>query len=272
MSLLLWLVGCASPPIGIDRPAPPRPADAQWPEPFSPLTLLPLRAPRNLEDGHVYLVAGHANGPERDGNTGVHGQIEADVALETTLFVEDWWTHMDPGPPRFDWTIGRRAGDRPSYGDRLRRAEEVGADVFIDIHTDARGPWTAWATNPAGEIVYRCDDGPGFAVLYNEGGALGPQRRELARVVADRLAAAGFPAYDGSDYTGLYDLDPTPGVFIDRRGLMMLRRPAMPSIIIETHNAKDYEESLRWREPATHAAFAAALTDALTLWFTESTE
>jgi N-acetylmuramoyl-L-alanine amidase len=227
------------------------------------LVELPLRAPRGEQRGHVYLVAGHANASDREGNTGVHGQIEAEVSLATSLFVADAWEQLD----RFDVTVGRRAGERPTYPERLAHAEEVGADLFIDLHTDARGPWTEWAVNPDGEAIYRNDDGPGFSVLYNASGALGPRRRAFARLVADRLAAAGFPAYDGADYTGLYTPDPTPGVFVDDRGLMMLRRPVMPSIIIETHNAKDFEESLRWRERRTHLAFTAALTDAVLLWF-----
>ena len=265
MIALVALFACAPPPIGIERPVVSPPPPAVWPAPGAPLVELPLRAPRNERRGHVYLVAGHANGPDKEGNTGVHGQIEADVNLQTTDYVATEWQALD----RFEVTVGRTGDARPTYGARVARAASVDADVFIDLHTDARGPWFEWATNPNGETVYRNDDGAGFSVLYNDTGPLGPERARLARVVGERLAAAGFPAYDGSDYLGLYDADPTPGVFIDRRGLMMLRRPSMPSIIIETHNAKDYEESLRWREPATHAAFAAALTDAMLLWFAD---
>ena len=81
---------------------------------------------------------------------------------------------------------------------------------------------------------------------------------------AESLAEAGFLPYPGCHYGGLYDQEGTAGVFIDRRGLMMLRRPTVPSIIIETHNAKDFEESLRWREERTAEAFAMAMADALT--------
>ena len=39
----------------------------------------------------------------------------------------------------------------------------------------------------------------------------------------------------------------------------MLRRPRIPSVIIETHHALDFEEVARWREERTLEAFAAAV-------------
>ncbi|MEZ4316894.1 MAG: hypothetical protein R3F61_05310 [Myxococcota bacterium] len=65
----------------------------------------------------------------------------------------------------------------------------------------------------------------------------------------------------------MYDRDEVTGVHIDRRGLMMLREPTVPSVIVETHNAKHFEESLRWREERTREAFVRAVTDGLITWF-----
>ena len=49
--------------------------------------------------------------------------------------------------------------------------------------------------------------------------------------------------------------------------IAMLRRPVVPSVIVETHQALDPADADRWREPTTWAAFGAALargvTDAL---------
>jgi N-acetylmuramoyl-L-alanine amidase len=43
----------------------------------------------------------------------------------------------------------------------------------------------------------------------------------------------------------------------------MLRRPRVPSVIIETHHALDFEEAERWKEPRTLEAFAAAVAQGL---------
>jgi N-acetylmuramoyl-L-alanine amidase len=231
-------------------------APVGWPNPGAPLHPVALSAPRNLPDTTVFVVGGHANGRTKKGNTGVHGQIEADVNLWTAeqlvkrLEATGW----------FRVVMGRTGEQRPSYGARIRHAERVGADVFIELHTDARGHLIPWAYTP-NEWVYRADGAFGFSVLYNEGSSIGPERRRLAQHVGAQLSRIGLPPFP--EYGNAYDNDAVPGVCIDRRGLMMLRRPSIPSIIIETHNAKDFEESLRWRETATLDAFASALIEAI---------
>ena len=64
-----------------------------------------------------------------------------------------------------------------------------------------------------------------------------------------------------------YDADPTPGVFVDRHAaaqrIFVLRRPSMPSVILETHNALEPREAERWSELATIDAAADALAGAL---------
>ena len=82
------------------------------------------------------------------------------------------------------------------------------------------------------------------------------------------MAQAGFPPYPGADYGSLYEAHPEqPGVFVDRheprKRIRMLRRPTMPSVIIETHHAWDRREEARWQEPATLEVFALAVTAAL---------
>jgi N-acetylmuramoyl-L-alanine amidase len=82
------------------------------------------------------------------------------------------------------------------------------------------------------------------------------------------MQAAGFLPYDGNDYIGLYEDDPkSPGVFVDRhqpgRRIFFLRKPSMPSVIIETHHALDPREERRWREEKTLQAFGASLAAAL---------
>src|SRR5262249_55614386 len=114
-------------------------------------------------------------------------------------------------------------------------------------------------------VCWRNDETPGFSVLYSDRGdpALNAGRQSLARAVARRMALAGLGAYDGRDYPGLYLNDAVPGAFVDRRFLYVLRKPEVPSIIVETHHFLDLEESARWKEPRTLEAFAAAVAGAL---------
>jgi len=111
----------------------------------------------------------------------------------------------------------------------------------------------------------RSEDAAGFTVLVSDEGSpaevLG--RARLANAVATRMTEAGFPPYDGRDYGERYEHGEVSGTFLDRRGLLMLRRPAMPSVIVETYHAYDLEEVRRWDEPATVDAFARALAQAI---------
>lgn len=267
--MLAWALfwACTPPPTVHRRPpsAPPTvAAPPSWPEPGALLDVLPTLAPRGLGRPTIYLSAGHYNGGKR-GNIGVHGQVEAHVNRDTVLDLARRLEALD----RYTLVVSRRGEQRPSYSARIQDAKNHGADVFIELHTDARGEVAWFADTPSDGPTLMAEGDAGFAVLYNPGGVLGPERGRLGARMAESLAAAGFPPYPGCHYGGLYDLASTPGLFIDLRGLMMLRRPTMPSIIVETHNAKDFEESLRWREEATLEAFAAAVDDALTRYFLE---
>ena len=94
------------------------------------------------------------------------------------------------------------------------------------------------------------------------------RRVTLGRAVAHHMSEAGFLAYGGLAYLGMYVPDEQePGVFVDRHAegqrIFVLRRAAMPSILVETHNALDPREAERWTDPETLDAFAAAVAAAL---------
>ena len=267
----MWaaLAGCTAPearmvePVEVVRPAVrSAPEPLEWPESAAGLAILPDRSCTDPKET-VFLMAGHANGRTRNGNTGVHGQIEAEVNLETALRLGA----ALEATGCFEVVQGRTGDARPSYGSRIRHAERIEADAFIELHTDARGPIWAWADSPEGE-VYRAAGALGFSVLYNERNhvpGIAAARRDLARSVTRSLRAAHFEPFPA--YAGMYDPDVEVGAHLDRRGLKMLREPEVPSIIIETHNAKHFEESLRWREDRVHEAFAAAIADGLVTLF-----
>lgn len=159
--------------------------------------------------------------------------------------------------------LSRLRGEQVAYRERMKRAQQWGADVFVSLHSDARGEYVQTG---AGCRVN--EDDPGFTVLYSDEGALAAERAELAMAIGARLDEAGFLPNQGRNYTGLYEGQ--DGVFVDRheprKRIMFLRRPAMPSVIVETHNALDTREARRWREEAVVETFSAALAAGLWDW------
>lgn len=225
------------------------------------LSRLDVSFPKNFGKRRIYLDAGHGH-PGNEGASTAFCEREEDVVLRIARGVA---AHLEASG-HFIVRLSRNGTDGPYYDRRLRDAERFRADVLLSIHLDARG-WASLEPPPdAPELACpRNDEQPGFGVLLSDrrGGPLVERRLKLARSLASRLAQVGLPPYDGYDYGTLYELDPTPGVFLDRRGLFMLRRPAIPSVIIETHHGLHLDEALRWKEPETIEAFASAVAAAL---------
>lgn len=167
--------------------------------------------------------------------------------------------------------VRARTGDaRPSYAARLRHLARSGATTLIELHSDARADGVvANGVAPDGETCWRDDGEPGFTVLVRDRGddELVARRLTLARSIARSLTAAGFLPWVGDNYGDLYEADEVAGVWRDRRGLYMLDRPSVPSVLIETHNALDGRESLRWTEPRTHDVFGRAVIAALVAFY-----
>lgn len=260
---LIALLSCQPPAASAPAPpavaeAPPPPAPV-WPEPGAPLTEVDVPVHSLDRPIRVYLDPGHGHGTN-SGNNGVRCQDEQDVTLE---LVEDLKLRLE-GFGDFEVRTGRPEGSMPSYTTRVTRANEWPADVLLSLHTDARGLITQWEPVPGWSCNWS-DGREGFAILVSEEGdaTLKQERADLAYAVSRQMAAAGFAPYDGLDYGELYAFGDEPGSFLDRRGLLMLRRPAMPSVIIEAHHAYDLEEVRRWDEGRTREAFARAVAAAL---------
>ncbi|HEY4223253.1 MAG TPA: N-acetylmuramoyl-L-alanine amidase [Myxococcota bacterium] len=161
---------------------------------------------------------------------------------------------------------GRPTASLVAYGDRLQAMNAWHADAVISIHSDARAA-DGW-THDEHQDCWHSRGGTGFAVLFSDEGdaALVSKRKALATALAHEMIEAGFSAYDGVDYPGLYALV-SDGVFVDRhpdrQRIMMLRSSRVPLVIVETHQALDDAEAARWRDPAAQRAFATAIQRAV---------
>ncbi len=263
---LIWLLlgwGCTAPgpgPVGSAAGGEPPGEPLTWPDPQVPLAVLERAETPTVERARIAIDAGHG-APGNIGAVGCHCQREQDF----TLRVADHLVQALRATGRYRLLSTRSGRERPGYRERLAAVEVWDADVLRSLHSDVRGA----VLSGAGPCrTSRRDEG--FSVLYSDDGepSLVAARAALARRVSTRLSEAGLPAYHGRDYAGLYDADPAmAGAWIDRHlpggRIFMLRRPAMASVIIETHHALHPAEVARWDDPATLDAFAAAVDVAL---------
>jgi N-acetylmuramoyl-L-alanine amidase len=234
-----------------------------WPEPGAPLVHPVLEVPPGFATPTVFVVGGHG-APGNRGNVGAWCTREEDFTLDAADDLAD----LLQATGRFDVVRGRSGAERPTYPERLARLATSPATALIELHSDARGAASAHRTTPDGETCWRNDLDAGFTVLVSDEGPAGlvSSRLALARAIAIAMANAGFPVWPG-DYEAEYAADEVAGVWRDRRGLAMLRRPGVPSVIIETHNARDGRESLRWEEDRTRHAFGRAVIAALLAYY-----
>ncbi len=248
---------------------------AAWPAPGAPLQVLGL--PPAADAGRarklkVYVDAGHG-AKDNHGAASCTCENEEDFTLRTAQALAGALRATG----RFEVRLSRKGDEKPSYAARVAEAEQWKADLLLGVHFDVRGAAYAYEPEP-GRSCWRApvlgDDGQdsaGFALLWSdEDVATRPERARSAhfgRGIATKLAAAGLKPYGGYDYQGLYDPDEVPGGFVDRhlprRRIWMLRKPKVPSVIVETHHALDLEERQRWQEPQTLEAFGAAVASAL---------
>ena len=268
--ILALLTSCAPPP---EPPAPPAepsttlgmPLPAAWPSRAA--TLQRLETPPPTRALRIAIDPGHGVG-SNSGNSSCLCIDEQDHNLRVAQHLAQSLEAQGQHPTQ----LTRSDNRGPAYSTRITTAQQGAADLLISLHSDARGEQHHWLPSPDATCSWN-DGNPGFSVLWSDEAepALAEARLTLAAALAARLAEAGFLAYDGHEYQGIYEGHPDhPGVFLDRheprKRVRMLRRPTMPSVIIETHNAWDRLEEPRWQEEATLDAFDAAVLTALADW------
>jgi N-acetylmuramoyl-L-alanine amidase len=252
------------------RPAPRRAAvvevadPTRWPGERAALTVAAAAFPPGFGVARVMIDPGHG-APGNRGNSSSFCVDEQDAMLAVAEALQvrlEATGHVEA-------RLSRPAGELVEYADRIADAEAFGADAFVSLHSDVRGHAERWSPAP-GQSCAVSGDAPGFAVLYSDegDGGLVDRRLSLGRAVARRMEEAGFLAYGGAEYAGIYAGDELArGVFVDRHApdqrIFLLRRTGMPAVLVETHNALDPREARRWETGETLDAFAAAVAAAL---------
>jgi N-acetylmuramoyl-L-alanine amidase len=236
---------------------------AAWPADGAGLRALEL-PPAPSRRVRVFVDAGHG-APDNTGNTGCYGQQEQDHTLSVARHLAFVLSALG----RFEVALSRD-GPGAKYPVRLAAAKAFRADVIVSLHSDARGQVRPWWPYHDERLCWWNPDAPGFAVLWNDEGATSTVagRERLGRAVGQRLREAGFLAYDGYDYGGLYRQDDVePSGWVDLRPLKkrvyFLRGSTIPTVIVETHHALDPDEVARWSEGKTVDAFSLAIAAAV---------
>ena len=250
ISLLAWfLFAGGSPPAAADD-------GGGWPSPAAQLTIPAAVAPADFGRRRIFVDAGHG-AKDNTGNLSSLCQNEQDFTLD---LASDLARRLEASS-HFEVRVSRSGSDLVAYADRVQAADDWPAEVFLSLHSDVRGP-AGTGDCPSNRSA------PGFSLLWSDEGPLAGQRLQLARSISTRMLQVGLVAYDGDEYRDQYEADAQQaGVFADRHApgsrIFVLHKPSMPSVIVETHNARDDREAERWNETATREAFAAAVTAAL---------
>jgi len=182
----------------------------------------------------VVIDPGHGG---KDGGARAAGRDEADLVLQIARKVRD---HLER-------TLGMRArmtrdgDDFISLDDRVRTADEGGAEAFISIHIDK-----AARRRSRGVTAY----------VY------GRSRRSPRRAQADappRSQVAESCRLATSIRRGLLKRGLRTARFVDRARFAVLKSPEVPSVLLEVGNLKDKRETARLADPAFQERLAASI-------------
>ncbi|MFT7519587.1 MAG: N-acetylmuramoyl-L-alanine amidase [Kiritimatiellia bacterium] len=253
---MLLLTACAQPVATVqrvDRPLPLR-LDVQpvWPSSGAPLQPLDVLVPHDWTPHVIAIDPGHGY-PGNPGATRYDGVSEHEV----TLRIGQALAQQLRSTGHHEVVLLRTGAFGPTYPQRVAEIVASGAELVISVHGDIR-------------LEGSPSEQRGYSILYSDEHAdRAADAERWARAVADRMSTAGFSAFNGT-YLGQYQRS-GGGVYVDRhrpgRRIYMLRRPKVPTILVETHHLLDPDEVARWDEERTVSVFAHAVHGAIIDYF-----
>ncbi len=251
--LVLDLAAAGKPGAGVSsRPAPP---------------------PRRGRDVIVAIDAGH--GGEDPGAVGRNRTREKDVVLSIARKLEAL-VNREPGMR----AVMIRDGDyRIALRDRVRKAREQKADLFVSIHADSIGKGNAsgssvfalsenGATSEAARLLAAREN----AVDLIGGVSLGDKDENLARVLVDLSQRA---AIEASLKVGSHVLEQLGKVNslhkkkVEQAGFAVLKSPDIPSILVETAFISNPGEERKLNSAKHQQRLARAILNGVRAYFLE---
>jgi N-acetylmuramoyl-L-alanine amidase len=223
----------------------------------------------------VALDPGH--GGEDPGAIGPGGTYEKDVVLQIALKLRERInaTRVNGSPMRAYMT--RDADFFVPLGTRVRKAQQVKADLFISIHADA-----FMTPQPAGASVY----------ALSTRGATSASARWIANKenAADLVGGINVKAKDATVQRALLDMSTTAQIKdslklgsamlgevgrvgrlhkprVEQAGFAVLKAPDIPSVLVETAFISNPDEERRLRDEAFQNRLADALMRGIVQYF-----
>jgi N-acetylmuramoyl-L-alanine amidase len=155
-------------------------AKPAWPQEGVSLTPPEIRFPKGFGRHRIYLDAGHGS----SGNTGTTSAF-CESEQDHNIRVANHLAGYLENTGHFQVRVSRKGDQRVSYRRRLKQATRWNAEVFVSLHSDARGS-AEWWSPVAGKICLRNFNDPGFSVLWSDEGNSGliSRRHALAGAIA----------------------------------------------------------------------------------------
>ncbi len=238
----------------------------------TPHAVQAAHAPR--ESGRDIVIAVDAgHGGEDPGATGQAGVHEKDVVLAIARAL----ARRIDAEPGMRAVLTRDHDEFLTLRERIRRARDANADLFVSIHADSiansavsgssvyvlseRG-----ATNEAARWLAEREN----AADLMGGVSLADKGKRLASVLLDLSQSANISASMSAAQSVLGALQ---GVGLVRKGqvqqagFVVLKSPDIPSMLVETAYISNPAEERRLRNPAQQAALADAIFSGLRSYF-----
>jgi N-acetylmuramoyl-L-alanine amidase len=238
----------------------------------APHVVQAAHAPR--ESGRAVVVAVDAgHGGEDPGATGHAGVHEKDVVLAIALAL----ARRINAEPGMRAVLTRDHDEFLTLRERIRRAREANADLFVSIHADsvANGAVSGssvyvlserGATNEAARWLAEREN----AADLMGGVSLANKDKRLASVLMDLSQTANISTSMSAAQSVIGALQ---GVGLVRKGqvqqagFVVLKSPDIPSLLVETAYISNPTEERRLRNPAQQAALADAIFNGLRSYF-----
>jgi N-acetylmuramoyl-L-alanine amidase len=241
--------------------------------PSEPAPAAPARiAPAPTRDLVIAVDAGH--GGDDPGATGRDGTREKTVTLAIARALAAR-INAEPGMR----SVLTRDGDYfVELPDRVKRAHDAKADLFVSVHADAiadrsitgASVYVLSARGASSETAKLLADRENAAVLI--GAPLPDHDDVVASVVVDLVKSAAMNASmeaAGKVLDQLNEVGEVRKATVQQAGFVVLKAAAMPSMLIESAYITNPGEERRLRDPRHQAQVAEAILSGLRSYFRE---
>lgn len=234
----------------------------------------------SLSERLIVVVLDPGHGGEDPGAIGPGGTHEKLVVLQIAQRLRDRINRTRVNGMRMRAVMTRDGDFFVPLNERVRKAQQVNADLFISIHADA-----FYSTRPQGASVY----------ALSTRGATSAAAQWMANKenASDQIGGINVKVTDNSVRSALIDMSTTAQINdslrvggamlgeigkvgrlhkprVEQANFAVLRAPDIPSVLVETAFISNPAEERRLRSPAFQNQLADALLRGVVRYFTQN--